>query len=456
MAILTQSKLSSLFSFRFDAECHQPDLLRAERIISRKSPRPLSSIAHVTDGNHVSVAEHFSDTGVRYLKGAEVGEFFVEDSSPTYIPETVHARMTRAHVNEGDILVSVVGTVGPVSIVTKKYPSLSCSCKLAILKPHAMSSASLAIYLSSDIGQQLLRRRTRGSVQQGIILPDLRSLPVPSIPEALDKSIKSLVKTAFDASQKATNLYPEAERELLERFGWDRLKAHARPVCRSMGFATLAAHERVDAEYYHPDTEAISNVLKKEKSSSLDDLCHFIKHGMQPPYADTREFGVVSQRQFSSSGLELDSIENFTSTAFAEENPDFVLRRGDVLTYCVSAGEYLGRTFLFNSLAQCVAASFVTILRTNKVNPGYLALFLNSPIGLTQTNALKRGTSPFYLYPRDIKGVKVYVPRNKDGSVDSEFQNRLAKKASQSAAARADSLAKIDEAKLLITQFLKE
>ena len=181
-----------------------------------------------------------------------------------------------------------------------------------------------------------------------------------------------------------------------------------------------------------------------------------MKHGLQPPYLDGGNVGIVSQRQFTGSGLDLDSLENFTNDDFGKENPDFLIRKDDVLTYCVSAGEYLGRTYLFGSGRPCVAASFVTILRTTKLVPGYLALFLNSPFGLIQSNGFKRGTSPFYLYPRDLKNVLVYVPRNKSGEIDLAWQEKLAAKVEAFTRAREQAQAKLAEAKKLVEDALTD
>jgi hypothetical protein len=194
--------------------------------------------------------------------------------------------------------------------------------------------------------------------------------------------------------------------------------------------------------------------LTKQKAEDIATVCDFVKHGLQPPYLDNGNVGIVSQRQFTGSGLDLDSLENFTNDDFCNENPDFRIRKSDVLTYCVSAGEYLGRTYVFGSDRACVAASFVTILRTTKLVPGYLALFLNSPFGLIQSNGFKRGTSPFYLYPRDLNNVLVYVPRNKSGEIDLAWQEKLADKVETATRARAQAKAKLAEAKTLVEDAL--
>lgn len=83
-------------------------------------------------------------------------------------------------------------------------------------------------------------------------------------------------------------------------------------------------------------------------------------------------------------------------------------------------------------------------------------MFLNSPFGLVQSNAFKRGTSPFYLYPRDLKNVLVYMPRNKSGEVDLVWQEKLAAKVEASVLARERAKAKLAEAKKLVEDALTE
>src|SRR5687767_9444173 len=121
MALLATVEFNQLLDYRFDAECYRPELQEVERRIAALKPRPLEALAAVSDGNHISIAEYFCNSGVRYLKGAEVADVFIDDTEPTYIPAVIHSEITRAHVEPGDVLLSVIGSVGPVALVTNKY-----------------------------------------------------------------------------------------------------------------------------------------------------------------------------------------------------------------------------------------------------------------------------------------------------------------------------------------------
>src|SRR5258708_695476 len=149
MAILSKSNFANLFEFRFDAECYQPQFLEAERQIARLKPRVLAAVADVSDGNHMSVAEHFTDPGVRYLTGAVLYYFFTDDSDTPYVTAQGTEEMDRAQVELGGVVLSVVGTVGTLALVTGKSDGLSCSCKHVVVSSHSVNPACLAIYLTS-------------------------------------------------------------------------------------------------------------------------------------------------------------------------------------------------------------------------------------------------------------------------------------------------------------------
>jgi restriction endonuclease S subunit len=69
----------------------------------------------------------------------------------------------------GDILLSIIGTIGAVSLVSTNQ-SATCNCKLAILRPKNQKSELIATFLNSEFGQSQIDRFTRGAVQMGLLL----------------------------------------------------------------------------------------------------------------------------------------------------------------------------------------------------------------------------------------------------------------------------------------------
>ena len=310
-------------------------------------------------------------------------------------------------------------------------------------------------FLLSRQVQTVLKWAQTGSNHPRFRAEELLCLPIKHAIQHIIPTLNDLIKDASKKYEQALNYYPEAEAELLERLGWETLQKKSIKLSYVEDFSSIANAGRFDSEYFNPVSNRVRYILQKKGARSVSDICDFVQHGIQPEYIEGGDIGIVSQRQFRSSGLDLDSLENFTDETFIKQNPSFLLKQSDVLTYCVSAGEYLGRTFLFDSDIRCVAASFVTVLRTKRIIPGYLALFLNSPFGLVQSNMFKRGTSPFYLYPRDLKNVLVAIPCNQNGTFDLEWQKRLAAKVKASIAAKQKARQQLEEAKRLVEEALK-
>ncbi len=166
--------------------------------------KPLPQLFSVSDGNHLSVSRHFLDKGgVPYYRGQDINDFFIENASPARIPEEVYssAMMGRSHFCAGDVLLSIVGTIGSLSIVPPTLGNATGSCKIAILRPKGSYSGSfLAAFLISKYGQLQIHRNTRGAVQMGLILKDLTRIRVPTPPESkLANQVQTGTKTGTRA-----------------------------------------------------------------------------------------------------------------------------------------------------------------------------------------------------------------------------------------------------------------
>lgn len=143
-------------TLRIDSEFYKKINLEFLDSIAHKNPSKLTQFVNVSDGNHLSISDHFSDTGVPYYRGGDIYNFYIEQTNnPLRIPENVYeiGNMKRSHLKKGDVLVSIVGAIiGNLSLV-KTDEKATCSCKLAILRPKCIESEILALYLKSKFGQ---------------------------------------------------------------------------------------------------------------------------------------------------------------------------------------------------------------------------------------------------------------------------------------------------------------
>lgn len=270
--------------FRWDPEHYRPEFLRQARAVAKRPHKTLIEVADVSDGNHLTIAKQFSDEGVRYLRGQDLADFFISDADPVYIPERTYDQLARSHMRPGDVLIGVVGTIGSLGLVTKRHGKLTGSCKLAIVRPRELPGEYLAAYLASRPGQNEIQRRIRGAVQMGLILPDLKEIPVVIPSASAKKAIVAAVQGAESARQHSREVLEEAEDSLLGALGLDGLDQMP-SLCYSRPFKDLLAARRFGAEYFMPAKARVLKALAAMPHRLVSDHFDPIKDLFQPKNA---------------------------------------------------------------------------------------------------------------------------------------------------------------------------
>lgn len=144
---------------------------------------------------------------VRDITGNKVLELA---DSFQYVDSETHRHISRYTVDAGDLIVSIVGTIGAVAIIGQSLnnANLTENCaKIVHIKDY--NTEFLYYYLSSAYGQNEISKRTIGEVQAKLPLMNILDIPVPiiSIPEQ-----EAIVEKLTAADEKIQN-----ERTYLEK-----------------------------------------------------------------------------------------------------------------------------------------------------------------------------------------------------------------------------------------------
>jgi hypothetical protein len=135
---------------RLDSQFFYPEYMDTfNKVINRKYSS-IIDISHVTDGNHLKIAEDFDiSNGVRYLRGQDLcSGMMLNDRNIVYIPENYFNSLKRSHIYKDDILVTIVGAnTGLIGLVYEETKKLVASCKLGIIR--AKKEKILSGYLYS-------------------------------------------------------------------------------------------------------------------------------------------------------------------------------------------------------------------------------------------------------------------------------------------------------------------
>jgi hypothetical protein len=249
---------------------------------------PLHSVADVSDGNHLSIADDFVDEGIRYLRGQDLTDFFISDGDPIYIPETIYRALVRSHMHSGDVLVGIVGTIGTVALVTDRYEQLTGSCKIAIVRPRSMPGEYVAAYLASRLGQYEIQRRIRGAVQMGLILPDLREIPILEPSKALRQKVVTTVRTAEAERRRSAETMRNAELKVMKAIGLHNLNLNpSRSYTRY--FSDLEAATRFGAEYFMPAKKRVLDAMRRLPHRTLEFHAPSMRELWSPDDAGVKE-----------------------------------------------------------------------------------------------------------------------------------------------------------------------
>lgn len=154
----------------------------------------------VSDGVQIIRVNNFRDNGLALTEVMTIS------------PE-VESKYTRTRLYGGEVLLTLVGSVGQVSVVPESLTGFNVARAVAVIRPLPYISAEwIALCLRSPLSQHLLGSRANTTVQTTINLKDVRALPIPIPPDAERENITALI-SALDnriALLRETNATLEA------------------------------------------------------------------------------------------------------------------------------------------------------------------------------------------------------------------------------------------------------
>ena len=143
-----------------------------------------------------------------YIRIRDLTEKTIElKSSYEYVDDDTQKSISRYIVNAGDILISIVGTIGLIAVVgnTLHGANLTENCVKLIDISDNVDREYLYYFLVSSMGQDEIRKGTVGAVQPKLPIKNIQSIKVPLPPIWIQKKISGLLslidsKIAFNTA----------------------------------------------------------------------------------------------------------------------------------------------------------------------------------------------------------------------------------------------------------------
>lgn len=160
----------------------------------------LESLAlRITDGSH-NPPKGVLESEYLMLSSKNVFDDDLHYEEPRYLTaEQFQEENRRTGIVPGDVLLTIVGTVGRSAVVPTDAPRITLQRSVAVVRPNSQIIDSRFLMYSFIERNAELNARARGVAQKGIYLETLRDLEFPFPPLAEQKRIVAILDEVFES-----------------------------------------------------------------------------------------------------------------------------------------------------------------------------------------------------------------------------------------------------------------
>jgi type I restriction enzyme S subunit len=174
----------------------------------------LNSVCDVRDGTHDSPSYH--ETGYPLITSKNVVDNGISFDNVNFISqEDFETISKRSYVDDGDILMPMIGTIGKPTIVKKEREFAIKNVALIKFLPNSVVlNVFIKAVMTSSAFDTYMRSNNKGGTQKFIALGDIRNLKIPVPPLTLQQSFA----TKIEAIESQKNLINQSITETQKLF----------------------------------------------------------------------------------------------------------------------------------------------------------------------------------------------------------------------------------------------
>lgn len=426
--------------YRFDSEFFQKKFLKAYVLIKGQRHSTIENeYSCLTDfhanGSYEMIAKNYKLLDSKdYAYMVRTTDLEANDfvSNVKFVSKETYEFLSKSKVFGGEVIINKIGSPGRSYLMpTLNIPvSLGMNLFMIRLKNNAtIDATTLWLYLNTNIGSTILKRKINGTVPLTIDKAAIKSIFTPCFTSTFRNLLIAMVKTAYGKDAQAKELYVNAETALQNALEIDQYNSTGISIKNKS--ESFVCSGRLDAEYYQPKYDELFTALKKQSTQLLggENGIVTIKKSIEPgsdlycdegiPFvrvSDVSKFGI------SEPSIKLPSdIISDVSVLYPHENTILFSKDGSVgIAYKVEKDL---------DVITSGALLHLTVKNPEDVLPDYLTLVLNSKIVQLQAERDSNGAIIKHWKPSEIK--KVVIP-----VLDIEIQKQISDKVQRSFALR--------------------
>lgn len=344
----------------------------------------IGEISHeVTKGTTpTTLGFNYKDSGIPFIRATNLGEKYVNFKEDVlYIDQEANKALGRSVLLPGDLLISIAGTIGEVSIVPDDAPLLNCNQAVCLIRlKDTVDRNYLRHWFSSiDAKKQIQNSKVTGVISN-LSLGQIKNLELALPTLAEQRRIAAILDKAESLRAKRREAIDKLD-QLLQSVFFDFF---GDPVKNSKNW----------------ELKKISDVASFITSGSRGWAKYYSSHGDK----------FIRIQNLVEGELDISDCAyvNAPNTAEARRTK---LNEGDIL---ISITADLGRIAVVpHGLGDAYINQHIAIVRTNIPNKSFLANYLSSPGGKMQFAKLNKGGVKAGLNFDDIKNLKFPNPPEK-------------------------------------------
>lgn len=421
-------------------------------------------VSKIVDGSHNPPAKQ--SAGLPMLSARNIANNKISFENYRFITKSDFDREAeRTKMSPGDVLLTIVGTIGRSAIVSSGTKAFTLQRSVAVLTPVGIYQKFLMYFFQSPFGQEYFNKNAKGTAQKGLYLKILGRMPIRVAPlneqtrivaeiekqfSRLDEAVENLNRVKANLKRyKAAILKAAVEGRLTEEWRKahpdgepavklrDRILSERRKKWEESELAKMKAKGNVPKddkwkkkykEPIKPNLKNISIIPDNWQWLASDQLFWFVTSGSRGwanYYSDEGPiFLRIGNLNHDSIDLDLTKLQHVSPPEGAEGIRTQV-ESGDIL---ISITADIGTIAIIpEQFEKAYINQHISLARSvSIINAKYLAWFLASPAGQKQLKDLQRGATKIGLGLDDIKSINVPLPSSEEqNEIVSEIDRHL-------------------------------
>ena len=333
----------------------------------------------ITDGSH-NPPSGVEQSEYLMLSSKNIDDDFITLDSPRFLSHSDYiAENKRTTVSEGDLLMTIVGTIGRVAIVPKELKGICLQRSVAVIKPNKEIINNRYLMYQLQNMRSFLEKEARGVAQKGIYLKQVSQLDI-KLPEIEQQ--KQIVKV-LDKVSKLISL-------------------------RKQQLAKL--DELVKARFVEMFGTFPANPFRWS-TGKIQDVVSDVRYGSSRPAVEGGKYPYLRMNNITYSG-KLDLHDTKRIDIPDSELDKCTVRRGDVLFNRTNSKELVGKTCVYNRDELMVLAGFIIRVRVNeRIRPEVLSAFLNMDFSKRMLIGMcKTAIGQANINAKELQNIDLYIP----------------------------------------------